>query len=83
MDTIIVVVVLCSALLMIVGGLVGHSLSEHILAGELRRHTELRRQIGEQWRQISAERAQGRCPRCDRAIYDGQTSAVTHFGVPT
>ena len=68
MDTVIVVVLLWGSLLVIFGGLVGHSLSQQMLAGDLRRTTELRREIGERWREMAAERQHSCCPHCGEPL---------------
>jgi uncharacterized protein YneF (UPF0154 family) len=57
-------------LLLILGGLVGHSLSQHLMTQQIREQATVRREIGEQWRAMqAARRAQGSsCPECGRVV---------------
>lgn len=76
MDTLIVIVSLCGSLLIIFGGLLGHSLTQRLMASELRRRAELGREIGEQWRELVAERERrglSCCPRCGRSPLEERT----------
>lgn len=52
MSTLTTVVVLGGGLLLIIGGLIGHSLSEYVLDRQIRRQAAAQREIGEQWRAL-------------------------------
>ena len=68
------IAVLGCGLLVIFGGLIGHSLSQQFLNHDIRRQAALRRDIGEQWRAIQAFRSARRahhCPHCGASIDDG------------
>jgi len=76
MGTMIVIALLGGSVLVIFGGLIGHSLSQHLLAGDLRRRAELGRTIGEQWRQMQAERdVSVVCPHCGWAAHAERAEA--------
>lgn len=57
-------------LLLILGGLIGHSLSQHLMTQQIREQAAVRREVGEQWRALqAARRAQGTsCPECGREV---------------
>jgi hypothetical protein len=67
-STTVTIMVLGGGLLLIFGGLIGHSLSQYLLDAEIRRQAALRREIGEKWRAIQKDRSRGgrrhRCPNC-------------------
>ena len=48
--------VLGVGLLLILGGLVGHSLTQHFMTRQIREQAAVRREIGEQWRALQIER---------------------------
>jgi hypothetical protein len=62
------VTVLGVGLLLVLGGLVGHSLSQHLMAHQIREQASVRREVGEQWRALQmARRVHGSsCPECGR-----------------
>ena len=67
------VAVLGVGLLLILGGLIGLSLSQHLMAHQIREQASLRREIGDQWRALQMQRrAHGlggsSCPDCGRAV---------------
>jgi hypothetical protein len=64
------VAVLGVGLLLILGGLIGHSLSQHLLAHQIREQASVRRELGEQWRAVKiARRPRGAsCPECGRQV---------------
>ncbi len=67
MGTLVIVVVLGGSLLVIFGGLIGYSLSQQWLDGEIRLGAKLRREAGELHRTLLAERAHcDGCPYCSR-----------------
>ena len=72
MGPLTMIVVLGGGLLLILGGLVGHSLSQHLMTQQIREQARVRREIGERWRVLQAERADDGqhgpgCPGCLRA----------------
>jgi ABC-type bacteriocin/lantibiotic exporter with double-glycine peptidase domain len=67
----VVILVLGCALLVILGGLVGHELSRRSLNRDIRRQATLRKQLGEQWRAIEAfysTQHDLRCPECGAPV---------------
>jgi hypothetical protein len=64
------VVVLGVGLLLILGGLIGHSLSQHLMADQIREQASVRREVGEQWRALQVVRRAHRsnCPECGREV---------------
>ena len=67
----VTIALLGCGLLVILGGLVGHSLSQQLLDRDIRDQAALRKEIGEQWRAIQAFRSAPdahRCPRCGAAV---------------
>lgn len=64
--------VLGVGLLLILGGLVGHSLSEHLMARQIREQAALRREVGERRR---AGCAGPPCAVCARARADNGNSS--------
>jgi hypothetical protein len=76
MSTLVTVALLGSCTLLILGGLIGHSLSEQLRVRHVRRQAELGRRIGEEWRQILAFRQMTRrCPACGaRFPFGGEPS---------
>jgi hypothetical protein len=64
------VVVLGVGLLLILGGLVGHSLSQHLMAHQIREQAAARRAVGEQWRALQIQRHTrgSSCPDCGREV---------------
>ena len=57
MDPLLLVHVLRSGEMLILGGLIGHSLTQHLLAREFRRLAVARREVGVQYRAIQAARS--------------------------
>ena len=67
MATLQVVIVLCAGMLLIIGGSIGHSLSQRQLKRRIKRQAELQRTIGEQWRALQKDRSRrsrNSCPSC-------------------
>jgi hypothetical protein len=63
MTDLVTVIVLGCAVLVILGALIGHSMSERLRAEQIRRQAAVQRRIGEQWRELQAGRL-GTCRRC-------------------
>ena len=69
----VAVAVLGVGLLLILGGLVGLSLSQRLMAHQIREQALVRRELGEQWRALQVQRrahrlGRGTCPDCGRAV---------------
>ena len=67
MATLQTVIVLCGGMVLIIGGLIGHSLSQRQLKRRIKRQADLQRTIGEQWRALQKDRSRrsrGSCPDC-------------------
>jgi hypothetical protein len=63
MTDLVTVIVLGCAVLVILGGLIGHSMSERLRAEQIRRQAAVQRRIGEQWRELRTGRP-ATCGRC-------------------
>ncbi len=63
MSSLVVVAFLGGLTLVILGGLIGHSLSQHLLEDRLREQAALQRRIGVRWRALRNS-LPSRCPEC-------------------
>lgn len=71
MDSLIVVYLLFASLLVIFGGLLGHTLTQQLMARELRQRAKLGREIGKQWRELQGELERLDelcCANCGRSV---------------
>lgn len=59
MGALTAIVVLGVGLLLILGGLIGLSLSEHLMRHQIREQARARRELGEQWRALQMARRRG------------------------
>ena len=59
MSSMMAVVVCGGLVLFLIGGLVGHSLSQALLQRDIRELAEVRRVIGSQWREMQERRGSG------------------------